>query len=131
MTESPAARALGIPFTATTPLPVPPPTDACGCACEAARDEEPDDDEGDEEDCGEDCECGWEDEEICSTCHEEFCECPSPEMVEYGLEKIYRVDMALQYCDDPEIRNLLEQALPLLYQAQALNEARMGKASPA
>jgi hypothetical protein len=66
-----------------------------------------------------------EDDGVCPDCHDEFCQCPSPEMVQHGLEKIYRVDMALAYCDDPEIRGLLEQALPLLYRAQELNDARV------
>ncbi len=33
--------------------------------------------------------------------------------------------MTDQYCDDPEIKELLEKAIPLLYQAQKLNEQKV------
>jgi hypothetical protein len=52
-------------------------------------------------------------------------ESPDPYMVQHGLEKIYRIDMAYSHCDDPEIKGLLEQALPLLWRAQELNDQKI------
>lgn len=66
-----------------------------------------------------------EDDDICSECHEEFCECPDPHLVQHHLEKGLRIYCAYDYCDDPKIRELLEQAMPLVSEAYALNEQKI------
>lgn len=83
------------------------------------------DEDSDEYEHTDDCECEECYDGICTECHEEFCTCPNPEMVKFGLEKIYRIGMALDYCDDPEIKPLLEQALELLYKADELNDRKI------